>query len=63
MTVIPVTVGGGGAAFTVIEAVPDTCEFCVLVAVMVTVAADAGAVKRPLALMVPALADHETAEL
>jgi hypothetical protein len=36
---------------------------CVLVAVTVTLPAAAGAVKRPLVLMVPPLADHVTAEL
>jgi hypothetical protein len=35
----------------------------VLTAVTVAAPAEAGAVKTPLALMVPALADHETAEL
>jgi hypothetical protein len=45
------------------DAVPEILVFWTLVAVMVTVAAAAGAVKSPLALMVPALADHVTAEL
>jgi hypothetical protein len=36
---------------------------CMLVAVTVTVPAVAGAVRMPLALTVPALADHVTAEL
>jgi hypothetical protein len=35
----------------------------VLVAVTVTVPADAGAVKSPLGLILPPLADHVTAEL
>jgi len=52
-----------GAACTVTDAVPDLVVSCTLVAVTVTVAADAGAVRSPLELMVPALADHVTAEL
>jgi len=36
---------------------------CVLVAVTVTLSGKAGAVKRPLVLIVPTLADHATAEL
>jgi serine protease inhibitor ecotin len=45
-------------------AVPAFVASCVLVAVTVTVAAEAGAVKSPLELMVPPpLADHVTAEL
>jgi hypothetical protein len=35
----------------------------VLVAVTVTLPADAGAVRTPVELMVPPLADHTTAEL
>jgi hypothetical protein len=50
-------------AFTVTDTVPDLAESCVLVAVTVAVAAVAGAVKSPLELMVPALADHVTVEL
>ena len=53
----------GVVAFTVIVAVPDLVESCVLVAVTVTVAAEAGAVNSPLALIVPPLAVHFTPEL
>jgi hypothetical protein len=52
-----------GDACTVTEAVPVMLEFWTLVAVMVTVAAEAGAVKRPAAEMAPALAVQVTAEL
>jgi hypothetical protein len=52
-----------GGVCTVMAAVPDLVGSCVLVAVMVTVPADAGAMKAPLALMVPPLADQVTAEL
>ena len=45
------------------DAAPDLLAFCVLVAMIVTFPADAGAVNRPLELMVPALADQVTAEL
>ncbi len=55
--------GGGEGALTVTDAVLDLLVFWVLLAVTVTVAADAGAVNRPFVLMVPALADHLTAEL
>ena len=55
--------GGGGGACTVTEALPDFVASCMLIAVTVTVPAEAGAVRRPLALMVPALGDHVTAEL
>jgi len=44
-------------------AVPDFVASCVLVAVTVTLPAEAGAVKTPLAFSVPLLADHVTAEL
>ena len=44
-------------------AVPDFVGSCVLVAVTVTVPAEAGAVKSPLALMEPLLADQVTTEL
>jgi hypothetical protein len=50
-------------AFTVTEAVPALVESCVLVAVTAAAAAVAGAVKSPLELTLPALADHVTAEL
>jgi hypothetical protein len=51
------------AACTATEAVLDLVASWVLIAVTVTVPAAAGAVKRPLVLMVPPLADHVTAEL
>jgi hypothetical protein len=54
-------VGEGGC--TVTDTVPDFVGSCVLVAVTVTVPAVAGAVRMPLALTVPPLADHVTAEL
>jgi hypothetical protein len=49
-----------GAACTVTADFPDTAGFCVLVAVIVAVSDAAGAVKRPVGLMVPTLADHVT---
>jgi hypothetical protein len=52
-----------GGVCTVMAAVPDLVGSCVLVAVMVTIPAEAGAVKAPLVLMAPPLADHVTAEL
>ena len=52
-----------GAACTVTAAFPDTLGLCALVAVMVAVAAEAGAVKSPVALIAPTLADHVTEEL
>jgi hypothetical protein len=52
-----------GAACTVMAAFPDTAGFCVLVAVMVAVAPEAGAVKSPVELIAPTLADHVTDEL
>jgi len=48
---------------TVTEAVPDFVGSCVLVAVTVTAPAEAGAVKTPLVLTVPPLADQVTVEL
>jgi hypothetical protein len=48
---------------TAIEAVPDFVASCVLVAVTVTLPAEAGAVNRPLELTVPPLVDHVTVEL
>jgi hypothetical protein len=42
---------------------PEIDVFCTLVAVTIAAPADAGAVKRPLGLMVPTLADHVTAVL
>jgi hypothetical protein len=44
-------------------AVPDVVVSCALVAVTVTLPVVAGAVKSPLELMVPALADQVTVEL
>ena len=52
-----------GADFTVMTAVPEIVVVCVLVAVTVTPPAEAGAVKSPLELMEPPLADQVTAEL
>ena len=52
-----------GAACTVIIAAPDTVGFCTLIAVTMTDPAAAGAVKRPVGLIVPTLADHVTDEL
>jgi hypothetical protein len=48
---------------TVIAASPDFVESWVLVAVTVTLPAEAGAVNSPLELMLPPLAVHVTAEL
>jgi hypothetical protein len=53
----------GGVNCTVIAAVPDFVGSCVLVAVTVTVPAEPGAVKSPLALMLPPFADQVTTEL
>jgi hypothetical protein len=53
----------GGVDCTVTDAVPDFVVSWVLVAVTFTVPGEAGAVKRPPALMVPPLADHVTSEL
>jgi hypothetical protein len=50
-------------ADTAMGAVPDLVGSCVLVAVTVAVPAEAGAVKTPLALTTPLLADQVTAEL
>lgn len=44
-------------------AFPDSDPFCALVAVMVTLCGELGAVNSPLELMLPALADQVTAEL
>jgi hypothetical protein len=51
------------AACTVTGTEPDFVESWVLVAVILTVPAAAGAVNSPAAVMVPPLADHVTAEL
>jgi hypothetical protein len=53
----------GGVDCTVTDAVPDFVVSWVLVAVTFTLPAAAGAVKSPLALIVPAPADHVTPEL
>lgn len=53
----------GTCSCTATVAVPDTAVSWVLAAVMVTLPAAAGAVKRPVEAMVPALADHVTVEL
>jgi hypothetical protein len=52
-----------GAICTETAVFPDTAGFCMLVAVMVAVAAEAGAVKSPVELIAPTLADQVTAEL
>ena len=52
-----------GVASTLTVAVPDLVVSCVLVAVTATLPAAGGAVKRPLALIVPSVADHVTVEL
>jgi hypothetical protein len=52
-----------GAAWTVTAVFPETVGFWVLVALTVAVAAEAGAVKRPVELTVPTLADQVTVEL
>lgn len=49
--------------WTAIVAEPDFVESCVLVAVIVTLPDEPGAVKSPLELIAPALAAHFTAEL
>jgi hypothetical protein len=49
-----------GAVCTEIVATPETAGFCTLVAVTIPGPAVAGAVKRPVGLMVPTLADHVT---
>lgn len=54
---------GGVWNCTVTVAEPDCFVSCSLVAVIEIVPAAAGAVKSPLALMLPPLADHVTAEL
>jgi hypothetical protein len=54
---------GGEDVCTVTAAVPDFVMSWVLVAVTVTLPTEVGAVRSPLALMVPPLADHATAEL
>ncbi len=54
---------GPGAACTVMAEFPDTAGFCVLIAVIIAVVAEEGAVKSPVELIMPALADHVTDEL
>lgn len=61
-TEVTVVGGEGGAACTVRVAVPDLLASCVLVAVTVTLAADAGAVNNPADVIVPPVADQFTAE-
>ena len=56
-------IADAGARCTATEAFPETEESWVLVAVTVTVVADAGAVNKPLVEIVPALADQITAVL
>jgi len=55
--------GLGGLDCTVIVAVPDFEPSCILVAVIVTVSGEPGAVNSPLDPIIPALVDHVTAEL
>ena len=50
-------------ACTEMDACEETVGFWMLVAVMVMFPLDEGAVKRPFAVMAPALEDHFTAEL
>jgi hypothetical protein len=52
-----------GDACTVRDVVPEITGSCVLVAITVTLPAEAGAVNTPSAFTVPALADHATSEL
>ena len=52
-----------GAACTETADFPETAGFCVLIAVIIAVAAEEGAVKSPVGLIVPTLADHVTDEL
>ncbi len=56
-------IGDDGDDCTLTAVVPDITGSWVLVAVTVTLPAEAGAVKTPLALTAPALADQATAEL
>jgi len=55
--------GGVDSVVTVTVADPDLVASSVLVAVTVTLPAEAGAVKSPLAEMLPELTDQVTAEL
>jgi len=57
------TARGATGCVTVTVARPDFAEFCVLVAVMVTLPPEDGAVNKPLAEMAPALVVHFTEEL
>ena len=61
--VVGVGVGVGAGAVTVTLAVPDTLGSAALVAVTRSVPAFAGAVYKPVALMVPNAAFHVTALL
>lgn len=58
-----VIVGGEVVDCTATDAAPDFVVSSVLVAVTVRFPAEAGAVKSPLAVMVPPLEDHFTVEL
>jgi len=58
-----VIVGGVVVGCTATEAAPDFVVSSVLVAVTVMFPAEGGAVKSPLELMVPPLADHITVEV
>jgi hypothetical protein len=63
LQITPTDVIVGGVDCTVTDAVPVLVVSWVLVAVTVTVPDVAPAVKSPLPLMAPPLADHVTAEL
>ncbi len=63
LTATEVMVGATVWTWTLTGAVPDFVASWVLVAVTVTLPAEAGAVNSPLALMLPPLALHVTAEL
>ncbi len=63
LTPTEVMAGGVEGVVTDTVAEPDLVVSSVLVAVTVTLPAEAGAVKSPLAAMVPELTDQVTAEL
>ena len=63
LTPIEVIEGGVDGIVTVTVAEPDLVVSSVLVAVTVTLPAEADAVKSPLAEMLPELTDQVTAEL
>jgi hypothetical protein len=63
LTATEVMVGATVWTWTLTVAFPDFVASCVLVAVTITLPAEAGAVNNPPALMLPPLALHVTAEL